>query len=83
VEIYMKHSRAKIALGVRHDQELLACIAECEEAGLIAVAIKDAGRTVFERPTFTVGAVGPSYRKDLPKRVRRLRLFDNWQAQAD
>lgn len=83
VETYMRHSQAKIAVGVRHEQELLACIAECEEAGLIAVAIKDAGRTVFERPTVTVGAVGPCYRKDLPKRVRRLRLFDTWQAQAD
>jgi PTH2 family peptidyl-tRNA hydrolase len=80
VAVYMRNAQGKIAVGVRNEKELLTCVQICREAGLIAVSVNDAGRTVFERPTYTVGAVGPCYRKDLPKRVARLRLFEDWQA---
>ena len=79
VAMYMSCAQAKIAVGVKDEKDLLNCIEACQEAGLVAVAIKDAARTFFDEATYTVGAVGPCYRKHLPKRVSRLRLFEDWQ----
>ncbi|MCF6110774.1 aminoacyl-tRNA hydrolase [Mesorhizobium muleiense] len=83
VSMYMSHAQAKIAVGVKNEVELLKCVEACKEGGLVAVAVKDAARTVFDKSTYTVGAVGPCFRKDLPKRVSRLRLFEAWQTQSD
>jgi len=77
---YMGGEHGKIAVSVRHEEELLQCVEACKAAGLMAVAIQDAGHTVFAKPTWTVGAVGPCFRAELPKKVLRLRLFENWQA---
>jgi peptidyl-tRNA hydrolase len=79
VGMYMSHAQGKIAVSVKNEEELLKCVEACKEAGLVAVAVKDAARTVFDESTYTVGAVGPCYRKDLPKLVSRLRLFEDWQ----
>jgi peptidyl-tRNA hydrolase len=79
VATYMDGAQGKIAVSVKNEEELLKCVEACKEAGLVAVSVKDAAHTVFEKPTYTVGAVGPCYRKDLPKRVSRLRLFEDWQ----
>ena len=75
---YMNGAQGKIAVSVKNEKELLKCVAACKEVGLVAVSVKDAGRTVFDEPTYTVGAVGPCHRKDLPKLVSRLRLFQDW-----
>lgn len=75
---YMGGEQGKIAVGVKDENERLKCVDACETAGLVAVAIKDAAHTVFPEPTFTVGAVGPCFRAELPKKVLRLRLFENW-----
>lgn len=60
---------------VTNEGELLSCVDACKAAGLVAV-VKDAAHTVFPEPTWTVGAVGPCYRTDLPKKVLRLQLFE-------
>jgi peptidyl-tRNA hydrolase len=83
VATYMESAQGKIAVSVKNEEELLKCVEACKEAGLVAVSIKDAAHTVFEKPTYTVGAVGPCCRKDLPKQVSRLRLFEDWQSVND
>ncbi|WP_288142414.1 aminoacyl-tRNA hydrolase [Mesorhizobium sp.] len=80
VTTYMSHAQGKIAVGVKNEEELLKCVEACKEAGLVAVSVKDAAHTVFNKPTYTVGAVGPCYKNDLPKRVSRLRLFEDWRS---
>lgn len=79
---YMSGEQGKIAVGVTNEGELLSCVDACKAAGLVAVAIKDAAHTVFTEPTWTVGAVGPCYRTDLPKKVVRLRLFEDWRREG-
>lgn len=80
VESYMMHAQGKVAVGVKDEEELLKSVEACREAGLVAVAVKDAAHTVFDEPVYTVGAVGPCYRSDLPKKVARLRLFADYTA---
>ncbi|MCF6114781.1 aminoacyl-tRNA hydrolase [Mesorhizobium muleiense] len=79
---YMNRAQGKIAVSVKNEEELLKSVEACKEAGLVAVSVKDAAHTVFDKPTYTVGAVGPCYRKDLPKRVSRLRLFEHWSSSS-
>ncbi|WP_374940459.1 peptidyl-tRNA hydrolase [Mesorhizobium sp. INR15] len=72
-----------MAVGVRNEREFLTCVEICKEAGLIAISVKDAGHTVFDQPTYTVGAVGPCYNRDLPRRCHaRLRLFEAGKHEA-
>lgn len=68
-------------MSVKNEEELRKCVEACKEVGLVAVTVNDAARTVFDKSTYTVGAVGPCFRKDLPKRVSRLRLFKAWRTQ--
>lgn len=75
---YMEQAQGKIAVGVKDEKELLQAVEECRSAGLVAVAVKDAAHTVFAQPTWTVGAVGPCLRSQLPKKVSRLRLFADY-----
>ncbi|WP_404400450.1 peptidyl-tRNA hydrolase [Pelagibacterium halotolerans] len=75
---YMSGEYGKVAVGVRNEAELIACVDACKAAGLVAVAIKDAAHTIFTEPTWTVGTVGPCLRSDLPKKALRLRLFEDW-----
>lgn len=83
VSSYMEHAQGKISVGVKDEDELLKMVEACKEAGLVSVAVQDAARTVFSVPTFTVGAVGPCYRTDLPKKVARLRLFQDYASGED
>jgi len=76
---YMAEAQGKIVVAARNEDELLKAVEACREAGLPAVAVKDAAHTVFSEPTWTVGAVGPCYRHELPKKVSRLRLFTGWE----
>jgi len=80
---YMRHAQGKISVGVKDEAELLSAVEACKQAGLVAVAVKDAAHTVFTEPTYTVGAVGPCYREQLPKKVSRLRLFTDWPVSGD
>lgn len=75
VAYYMVGSYAKIAVRVADEAELHKTVEACVKEGLVSVAIRDEGRTIFPEPTYTVGAVGPTYREALPSSVRRLRLL--------
>lgn len=79
-EKYISQAQSKAIVGVKSDAELISCIEACKEAGLIATTVTDAARTYFQEPTLTVGAVGPCYKDQLPKKVQRLRLFEGWDS---
>ena len=78
IKAYLADAQPKISVRVKSQEELESCVALCREAGIEAVTITDAGRTEFEQQTMTVGAIGPCYRDDLPKKVKRLQLFTGW-----
>lgn len=77
VRAYIDQAQSKASVGVRDERELLQVVDACREAGLVAVAVEDAASTVFDEPTWTVGAVGPCYRHELPRKAARLRLFSD------
>jgi PTH2 family peptidyl-tRNA hydrolase len=83
VDLYIATGQAKIAVAVDDGDELLRMVQLCREAGLVAVAVEDAGRTEFEGRTITTGAVGPCLRSELPGKVRRLRIFKGHRDQPD
>src|SRR5690606_29835251 len=56
---YLADAQPKVSVRVKSQEELEACIAACREAGIEAATITDAGRTEFDKPTMTVGAIGP------------------------
>lgn len=83
VKTYLSHAQPKISVGVKNLHELETCIALCREVGIETVTVTDAGRTEFNEPTTTFGAIGPCYRDDLPKRVRNLQRFTGWSTEND
>lgn len=73
---YQVTSKAKIALRVKSEAQLLRALALCEKAGLNTVLVTDAGKTVFGGiPTNTMFAVGPCFRHELPRRVDALPML--------
>lgn len=51
----------KVVVYVKSEEELKKVFKEAQLAGLPCSLIKDAGRTVFNSPTFTTCAVGPGW----------------------
>ncbi len=72
---YLNEAQPKITVGVKNETQLLKAFRLCQEASLPCVLIKDAGRTVFPEPTFTVVCVGPCLHEQLPKFVGDLNLL--------
>jgi peptidyl-tRNA hydrolase, PTH2 family len=72
---YLNEAQAKISVRVKSEAQLLKMYALCEEAGLPCILIKDAARTYFPEPTYTVACVGPCLITDLPVKVAKLRLL--------
>lgn len=72
---YFAHGQAKITVVAKNLNHLQRAYDECNDAGLPCALIKDAGRTEFAEPTYTVATVGPCYRSELPNFVKRLRLM--------
>jgi PTH2 family peptidyl-tRNA hydrolase len=68
-------AQAKIVKAVASAGHLERAVAEARTAGLRATLVTDAGRTVFDGPTLTVGAIGPCRRDQLPRFVDRLQLL--------
>lgn len=75
---YMTKGQAKISVYVRDLSYLEKLIDLAKEESLPATLIKDAGRTVFSEPTVTLGAVGPCLRSQLPKKIQRLSLVNEF-----
>lgn len=72
---YFANEQAKITVVARNLNHLQRAYNECNDAGLPCALIKDAGRTEFAEPTYTVATIGPCYRSELPNFVKRLRLM--------
>lgn len=74
-DTYLSQAQPKITVGVDDEAELVKAFEICRAAGLVAVLVKDAGRTELEGKTLTVCAVGPCLRSDLPGPVKRLQAI--------
>lgn len=72
---YLNEAQPKISVRVKKEADLQKAYKLCQEAGLPSVLIKDAARTFFTEPTYTVAVVGPCLKDDLPKYVRNLQLL--------
>lgn len=72
---YITDAQPKISVGVKSESELLKAYRLCQEAALPCVIIKDAARTFFLEPTYTVVCVGPCLMQELPRFVSSLRLL--------
>lgn len=76
LELYQASSKSKISLRVKSERELLKMHDLCVAARLNTCLVQDAGRTCFDGvATFTMFAVGPCYRHELPRRVDRLPML--------
>lgn len=74
-EKYVNSGQAKIVVGVKDSEQLLACVASAELALLPSMCVTDAGRTELEPGTLTVAAIGPCRRSELPGKIKRLRIY--------
>jgi PTH2 family peptidyl-tRNA hydrolase len=76
VVAWLAGSNAKVCVRVESEQELLAVYRAARQAGLLAEAITDAGRTEFHGvPTVTCLAVGPDTDDNLAPITGELKLL--------
>lgn len=71
---YMRWSQTKLSLEVDNEAALEAIIARAKRRGIPWTKVFDAGRTVFDRPTFTCIAVGPMGKTDCNSITRGARM---------
>jgi PTH2 family peptidyl-tRNA hydrolase len=76
VDLYLLHSQPKIVVKCKNLDALLRAKTECDAIEMNCYLVTDAGRTVFPEPTVTCLAIGPCYRDELPKFIRRMQLLD-------
>lgn len=62
---WLQNGMPKVVVQCASEDALLALLAQAEEAGLPAMLVRDAGRTVVEAGTPTCLGIGP----DLPARI--------------
>ena len=74
VEDWRTSGAKKVVLKVADKQELVKYIKQAKEAGLMTSLITDAGRTFFDKPTMTCGAIGPDKEEKINKIVGHLKL---------
>jgi peptidyl-tRNA hydrolase len=72
---YQHTSKAKISLRVKSEHQLLKAHELCVAAGLNTYLVLDGAKTFFPEPTYTMFAVGPCYRYQLPKKVDDLPML--------
>lgn len=65
----------KITLKVNSQEELEELIEKAQEEDLVAVTIRDAGRTQVESGTMTCGAIGPAPEEKINKICGHLQLM--------
>jgi peptidyl-tRNA hydrolase, PTH2 family len=75
IDLYFQQNQPKITVVAKNLAALERAYKECQEALIPSSFIVDEGRTVFVEPTATVVGIGPCYRSDLPKFVKRLQLM--------
>jgi PTH2 family peptidyl-tRNA hydrolase len=72
---WMEGSMTKIVLGVDSEAELLQISEAAKAAGLPIGLVKDEGRTVFNKPTFTCLGIGPAESEKFKAVTGHLKLF--------
>ena len=68
-------NRRKIALSIGGLEDLMKIKAQCEEFGMIAEVIADAGLTEFGKPTITGLVIFPHDDANIPKSLKRARSW--------
>ena len=72
---YNNQSIVKICVEAKSEDHLLKVVDACSLSNIPVSLVKDAGRTVFAEPTFTVCAFGPWLRSELPSKLKKLKLY--------
>ena len=75
VEQWVNKRFTKIVLYVKSEQKLLEVYEKAQAKGLPSVLIKDAGFTVFEKPTHTCVGIGPAFPDDFIGVTDKLRVL--------
>lgn len=65
----------KIILSVKNEEQLLKKYNEIKEAGFVVSLIKDAGYTVFDKPTITCFGIEPLRSQDIDPFTKKLQLL--------
>ncbi|MAE13413.1 aminoacyl-tRNA hydrolase [Candidatus Woesearchaeota archaeon] len=75
VKAWRKEGMKKVVLKVEDERELYRYIQQAKDLGMTTALITDAGRTVVEPGTTTVGSIGPNKEKDIDKITEKLSLL--------
>lgn len=75
LDIWLNGSFTKIVLYVKSEEKLLALYEKVKESGVPNALIKDAGRTFFDKPTYTCLGIGPDLPEKLKPLIGKLQVF--------
>ncbi len=74
VEEWRREGAKKVVLKVKDEKELLKYLQEAKDAGLKAVLITDAGKTVISPGTKTCVGIGPDSEEEIDKVTGKLKI---------
>jgi len=74
VQTWRQEGMKKVVLEVDNLRQLYKFKTQAESVGLVTAVIKDAGHTVFKRPTVTCMAIGPDKEELIDKITSALKL---------
>ena len=72
---WLKEGMKKVVLKVEDEKELLKYFKLAKQNNLVVVLIKDAGKTVFKKPTNTCVAIGPDEEGKIDKVTGKLKML--------
>jgi PTH2 family peptidyl-tRNA hydrolase len=72
---WSKNGMKKVVLKVEDEKELLKYFKLAKQNNLVAVLIKDAGKTFFKKPTNTCVAIGPDDEGKIDKVTGKLKIL--------
>lgn len=72
---WLEEGMKKVVLKVEDEKELIKYFKLAKENKLVAVLIKDAGKTVFKKPTNTCVAIGPDDEGKIDKVTGKLKML--------
>lgn len=72
---WLKEGMKKVVLKVEDEKELIKYFKLAKQNNLVVVLIKDAGKTVFKKPTNTCVAIGPDEEGKIDKVTGKLKML--------
>ncbi len=72
---WLEEGMKKVVLKVEDEKELIKYFKLAKQNGLVAVLIKDAGKTFFKKPTNTCVAIGPDDEGKIDKVTGKLKIL--------